>query len=119
MIAPNKEMVPEIKERGTELMERIVGEYLAGASIWALRMKYSSLVSQSEIRQMLAKVVRPHGGPSKSDPSEEEIAAERDRIKEGWPHEVASRRWVGRYLSRPETLGEAFSKTLRSMGGTG
>lgn len=117
MIARNTEMetVKEIKERGSALKERIVKEYLAGASIWSLRNKYARLIPHSEVRRLLEGIVRPRGEPSHADPTEEEIVRERDRTKSQWSAETASKRWVGRYLSSPETLGEALSKALNQV----
>ena len=115
MIAHNMEMVPEIKERGPELKARIVKEYMEGASIWFLRNKYASLLSHAEVRRTLEGIVRPRGEPTISDPSEEEIIAARDALKAQWSAEVASKRWVGRYLSSPEERGSALYKALNQV----
>lgn len=115
MIAHNREIVTEITERGTELTAKVISEFQQGASIWALKMRYAHLLTHSGVRRLLEGVVRPTSEAAKSDPSEEEIVAAREQIKAKWSAETASRRWVGRYLSRPETLGEALSKNLSQV----
>lgn len=116
MIAHNMETVEEITETGTALTDRIIREYMEGASVWKLKMRYAHLLTHAGVRRLLEGVVRPSpSDQSPSDPTPEEIAAERDRLKSQWSAETASRRWVGRYLSRPETLGEALSKQLNAI----
>jgi hypothetical protein len=115
MIAHNMETVEEITERGSALTDRVIREYMEGASIWALKMKYSHLLTHSGVRRLLEGIVRPSSDQTPSDPSPDEIVAARDRLKAQWSAETASRRWVGRYLSRPETLGEALSKNLEQV----
>jgi hypothetical protein len=91
-------------------------EYMEGMSVWNLQNKYALQLSRSQIRRMLDGVIRPRG-VKKCEPTEEEVARLRDEIKARWTPEQASRRWVGRYLSRPESLGEGLSRELRRMGG--
>jgi len=114
MIAHNMEMVTEITERGSALRERVIEEYRAGASLWSLRNKFAQVLTHSQVREILEGVLRPRG-ETRSDPTEEEIAAEMERFKSQWSAETASKRWVGRYLSSHETLGEAFSRVLNEI----
>lgn len=134
MIAHNldQETVTLITERGSALVARVIREYEEGASRWSLSNRYAQYMSRSEVHRLLTGKVRGPKPPEKTeeirssksrrrgkdnDPSEEEIVALRDATKAQWSAEVASRRWVGRYLSRNETAGEALSKALRKTGG--
>jgi hypothetical protein len=114
MIAHN---VSTVTETGSALVEKVRSEYLAGESVWSLQMRYSAVLKRSEVKRILSDIMRPQGGQMNPDPTEEEIVALREATKAKWTDEVASRRWVGRYLSRPETAGEAMSRILRGMGG--
>ena len=98
------------------LESRIRREYQEGQSIWTLQNRYALQFTRTQIRQLLEGIIRQRG-VKKSDPSEEEVARLRDEIKAKWTPEQASRRWVGRYLSRPESLGEGLSRELRRIGG--
>ncbi len=100
-----------------ELVEQIRKEYIAGESLWSLGNRYFGQISRSDLRQCLEGVIRAKGCPKEPDLDEAEVARRRDAIRETWTEEQAAKRWVGRYLSRPEELGESFSRTLRQMGG--
>jgi hypothetical protein len=117
MIAQNYTQPREKELRGTDLRDLVRKEYLSGQSVWALQNRFARLLSCTEVKNMVADILRPKGGLPKSDPTESEIVVARDAIKSRWTDEVASRRWVGRYLSSPESRGEALSKTFRSWGG--
>lgn len=105
-------------QEAESLESRIRREYMEGQSVWNLQNKYALQFTRTQVRQLLEGMIRPRGVKN-SDPSEEEVARLRDEIKAQWTPEQASRRWVGRYLSRPESLGEGLSRELRRMGGQG
>lgn len=100
------------------LTEAIRRDYLGGMSVWAVGEKYHWL-RKRDIRQALEGIVRPKNFQRTSDPSEEELVARREAVKSQWTAEVASRRWVGRYLTQSEDRGSCLSRLFRDMGGDG
>ena len=106
----------EISER---TKEGILQDYLAGMSLWAVGQKWD-WVKKRDLRTILeGHVRRREATQRKADPSEDEIVARREAIKASWPHEVASRRWVGRLVPRAEDLGSCLSRAFRDIGGEG
>ncbi len=88
MIAPFVKMSPE-------QAEKIVSEYLQGATVWRLHM--SNLpVPRGEILKLLRSKGVMRNSTQNADPSPAEIAERAKRIREGWSEEEAMRRWVGR-----------------------
>jgi hypothetical protein len=100
------------------LVEQIQREYREGASLWSLQNRYAQQFTKTQVRTLLEGSLRPKGR-AKSVLDESEVVRLRDEIKAKWTPEQASRRWVGRYLSKAESLGEGLSRELRRMGGQG
>jgi hypothetical protein len=99
-----------------QVQEWIRRDYESGMTLLEVGLKYH-WVTKRDLRGVLEGTIRPGGGPSREELSEEELVARRDEIKERWTPEQARLRWVGRYLSRPESLGSSLSKALRELGG--
>jgi len=100
-----------------ELIQQARQEYLAGASLWELTVKYQG-VSKVKVRSWIADIIRDRTDQMKERLSAEEVAQRAAEIREKWPPEVASKRWVGRYGTRPaESRGSCLSKVLRDMNG--
>lgn len=99
-----------------EQRERIRDSYRAGMTLAEVGQAFR-WASQRELRQCLEGLIRPKTCQRSKAPSEEEVAQRRDAIKASWSAEQARSRWVGRYLSRPETLGSCLSRVLRELGG--
>ena len=97
-------------------VQKIRKDYMEGMTLLALGRKYS-WVPRRLVRQCLEGIIRPKSRPVKADPSEEEIAEKRDAINRSWTPEQARLRWVGRYATKPETLGSCLSRAIREMGG--
>lgn len=98
--------------------QKIRDHYQSGWSVSQVSQAFR-WVSQRELRQCLEGLIRPKTCQRSKVPSEEEVAQRRDEIKASWSPEQARSRWVGRYLSRPETLGSCLSRALRELGGDG
>jgi hypothetical protein len=106
-------------EISEETREGIIEDYLSGLSLWSVGQKYH-WVKKAHLRQVLDGVIRPkHQTQRTPDPSEDEIRERSERIKASWPDEVASRRWVGRFIPRSEDRGSCLSRLFRDMGGDG
>lgn len=99
-----------------EQREGIRQAYLSGLTLIEVGMRFR-WASQRELRQCLEGIIRPKTCQRSKVPSEEEVAQRRDAIRASWSAEQARSRWVGRYLSRPETLGSCLSRVLRELGG--
>lgn len=99
-----------------ETVEQVRQDYESGMSVWAVQNKWAASLLKTEVRLCLEGMIRPKGELA-TDPSEEEVAREREQIRAKWTPEQASRRWVGRYLSSPEQAGRQFSKILTAIGG--
>lgn len=97
-------------------MARVRADYMSGMSISDLMKKHRFLTSR-QVRQCLEGILRPKSRPSRPDPDEAEIARLRDEINRSWTPEQASLRWMGRYVTRPETLGSCLSRAIRDLGG--
>jgi hypothetical protein len=106
----------EVSKSQSSLRDQVIADYQSGLSLWTVQNRWAAVFNKSEVKRILTGIMRPKGSP-KSEPSEEEVALLRDEIKSKWTPEQASRRWVGRYLSRPESLGEGLSRELRRIGG--
>ncbi len=104
------------RRQARALLEQAKAEYLAGESLWSLANRYHGRLSRKELRDYVGGLMRPRCQP-KAELSEEEIERLRDEIKAKWSEEVTKKRWMGRYLSKPQEVGEAFSAMLRDMGG--
>lgn len=98
------------------LREAIRQDYLSGMSVWRVGLKYHWL-RKRDVREALEGIVRPKNTQRVTDPSPEELAERREAVKASWTAEVASRRWVGRYLARAEDRGSSLSRAFRAMGG--
>lgn len=104
------------RRQSRAMLEQAKAEYMAGESLWSLSNRYHGRLSRKELREYLGPVARKAGRPAE-EISEEEVARRRDEIKAKWSEETLRKRWMGRYLSKPQELGEALSQMLRSMGG--
>ena len=100
------------------LREAIRQDYLNGMSVWSVGLKYHWL-KKRDLRAALEGIVRPKNFQRTLDPSEEGIVARRELVKAEWTAEVASRRWVGRYLTPAEDRGACLSRLFRDLGGEG
>jgi hypothetical protein len=112
MIAGETDFLPE------ELKEEIVRDYLSGMSLWRVGEKYH-WVKKRTLREIVAGHIRPKNTQRTVDPDEAEVVARREAVKASWTDEVASRRWVGRYLPQAESRGASLSRLFRAMGGEG
>lgn len=101
-----------------EVKAMVLRDYQSGLSIWKVRQRYHWL-RQCDIRKALEGHVRPKNTQRKKDPDPDELAKRRDEVKAAWSDEVASRRWVGRYLTQAESRGSCLSALFRAMGGDG
>jgi hypothetical protein len=101
-----------------ELEERIRRLYLGGMSLAQVGRQFEWMPLR-EIRKALDPVIRPRNHQRRKDPSEEEVVLAREETKAKWTPEQARLRWVGRYLSRTESLGSCLSQALRDLGGEG
>lgn len=100
-----------------ELIEQARQEYLKGASLWDLTIKYRG-IPRMRIRSWIEDILRNRRDQAKERLSESEVAQRAAEIRSGWTPEMASKRWVGRYSQTvAETRGSSLSKTLRAMGG--
>ena len=99
-----------------ELRQEILASYLSGNSLWAVGQQYPWL-KKHQVREALEGHVRPKNTQRRRDPTLEEIAERREQVRSTWTAEVASRRWVGRYLSTQEDRGSCLSRLFRAMGG--
>jgi hypothetical protein len=106
-------IAPAVSE---ELRSQIVEDYLSGMSVWRVGEKYHWL-RKRDLRAILGQHVRPKNTQRVTDPSEEELAERRDAVRASWTPEVASRRWVGRYLTQAEDRGACLSRLFRDLGG--
>lgn len=101
-----------------EQREEIRQAYLTGMTLVEVGQIFR-WASQRELRQCLEGIIRPKTCQRSKSLSEEEVAQRREAIKASWTTDQARSRWVGRYLSRPETLGSCLSRALRELGGDG
>lgn len=100
------------------IKEAIVRDYLSGMSLWRVGTKYH-WIKKRDLRALLAGHIRPKNTQRVVDPEEAEIVARREAVKASWTDEVASRRWVGRYLPQAESRGACLSRLFRDLGGEG
>lgn len=93
---------------------QILDAYLSGLSLMEVQLRYRA-IPRHKIRRLLKEheVMRDAKCKRSDDPSPAELIQERDRIKNSWSAEEASRRWVGRTQSRAaEERSRALSKLI-------
>jgi hypothetical protein len=92
------------------LQEQVRKDYASGMNLWQLGHKYKGTATHQQIRAWLGKLVRVKG--IRDNLSEEEVAQRKSEVQSWWTPEQASRRWVGRLITRPETIHSSASKLL-------
>jgi ribosomal protein S2 len=92
------------------IRDQVIADYANGLSVWRVAKKYQGMATQKEVREWLAGTTRRKG--CFQVVGEEEVAQRKLEVQANWTPEQASKRWVGRLLTRPETMHSSASRLL-------